>query len=166
MARVLRLERGAISIHASRGGSDRQSHIHSSCKSNFNPRFPRGKRPVKRPPPPEPTPISIHASRGGSDTCTAPGTSGTTISIHASRGGSDRQSHIHSSCKSNFNPRFPRGKRLPQALRCLWSANFNPRFPRGKRLDLSRGGHGRQHYFNPRFPRGKRLYGLCCVGWF
>ena len=55
------------------------------------------------------------------------------ISIHASRGGSDRQSHIHSSCKSNFNPRFPRGKRLPQALRCLWSANFNPRFPRGKR---------------------------------
>ncbi len=39
--------------------------------------------------------------------------------------------------------------------------NFNPRFPRGKRLhDFPAGGHGED--FNPRFPRGKRLYN-CCI---
>ena len=81
---------------------------------------------------------------------------------------------------TNFNPRFPRGKRLLQNRCGPWLAlNFNPRFPRGKRLcplrtcqgrhqisiHASRGGSDQASNwwqaapsdFNPRFPRGKRL---------
>ena len=36
----------------------------------------------------------------------------------------------------NFNPRFPRGKRLPYIDAFENNENFNPRFPRGKRLYL------------------------------
>ena len=37
-----------ISIHASRGGSDAIHLVKRSSITNFNPRFPRGKRPVRR----------------------------------------------------------------------------------------------------------------------
>ena len=79
---------------------------------------------------------------------------------------------------NNFNPRFPRGKRLPAAMLLPRSAYFNPRFPRGKRplvyrpyrvarlisIHASRGGSdillhvmpASFTHFNPRFPRGKR----------
>ena len=36
-----------ISIHASRGGSDTNHDFDKVPLANFNPRFPRGKRPVK-----------------------------------------------------------------------------------------------------------------------
>ena len=103
---------------------------------NFNPRFPRGKRPTSLYPI-SISPISIHASRGGSDEIRKQGFGFRTISIHASRGGSDQGRRgaylpflgisIHASrggsdslpCYNvdrfyNFNPRFPRGKRLPR----------------------------------------------------
>ena len=103
------------------------------------------------------------------------------ISIHASRGGSDESETKAVAGQSDFNPRFPRGKRpcssmtysnglifqstLPAGeatgfLRglCLHLFNFNPRFPRGKRPALSASA-GKGIYFNPRFPRGKRLRG-------
>ena len=78
-----------ISIHASRGGSDSSADIDAPMTNNFNPRFPRGKRPSypsgfcfvilfqSTLPAGEATlayefiktesNISIHASRGGSD---------------------------------------------------------------------------------------------------
>ena len=83
------LWRYLISIHASRGGSDILSVFPGGIPGNFNPRFPRGKRPrtlshplhdvefqstlpageatIVAPPMPEKVSISIHASRGGSD---------------------------------------------------------------------------------------------------
>ena len=57
-----------ISIHASRGGSDRAGgSFPCSISFYFNPRFPRGKRPSSRRSAPRHPAISIHASRGGSD---------------------------------------------------------------------------------------------------
>ena len=125
--------------------------------SYFNPRFPRGKR--QHPPRQiaEEIVISIHASRGGSDIIRDYfRASPIAISIHASRGGSDRVAwvcrkvwniSIHASRggsdfnvgaifigSRDFNPRFPRGKRLPGPARLsCWILYFNPRFPRGKR---------------------------------
>ena len=56
----------SISIHASRGGSDKDYLIKFNSDGHFNPRFPRGKRPLIEENVEEPE-ISIHASRGGSD---------------------------------------------------------------------------------------------------
>ena len=81
---------------------------------------------------------------------------------------------------SNFNPRFPRGKRPLRYHYLIFSKNFNPRFPRGKRrqsspplfllsvfqstlpageatLTDSKESSAKVN-FNPRFPRGKRPF--------
>ena len=78
------------------------------------------------------------------------------ISIHASREGSDFITRPSKGCTFDFNPRFPRGKRLlispfipliliisihasregsdeKQISPALDVDDFNPRFPRGKR---------------------------------
>ena len=126
----------AISIHASRGGSDLASRrklanvfsFQSTLPAgeatfframavrrerNFNPRFPRGKRRILRIHLPQLPVISIHASRGGSDSASSASSSATdAISIHASRGGSDQLTCLRYRFRRNFNPRFPRGKRL------------------------------------------------------
>ena len=57
----------AISIHASRGGSDRRSFRFPERCRYFNPRFPWGKRQEVRDWLDDTYRISIHASRGGSD---------------------------------------------------------------------------------------------------
>ena len=145
--------------------------------SNFNPRFPRGKRhhcqvyQLRKL-------ISIHASRGGSDEMQNDAIKADIISIHASRGGSDHaQAHYQGRtpfqstlpageatlyriqalrARRYFNPRFPRGKRQ-SGPRCTSSIhNFNPRFPRGKRPMRISTALFRVLNFNPRFPRGKR----------
>ena len=80
---------------------------------NFNPRFPRGKRQHAYIGIWNWNNISIHASRGGSDfTRVVLDVSLTNISIHASRGGSDFKVGQNTGDIMNFNPRFPRGKRL------------------------------------------------------
>ena len=130
--------RAEISIHASRGGSDLALRIH-------------GKDAVV---------ISIHASRGGSDDprrhrlrrthifqSTLPVGEATlmragvdvwmTISIHASRGGSDHPPLSLLPPHPHFNPRFPWGKRQQGATRRCTDKHFNPRFPWGKRLRIS-----------------------------
>ena len=80
---------GKISIHASRGGSDLFLLFPLTSAADFNPRFPRGKRPYE------------------SDEYR----SAFMISIHASRGGSDQICRCAFRSGYNFNPRFPRGKR-------------------------------------------------------
>ena len=100
-----------ISIHASRGGSDTVQGSGSQRVSNFNPRFPRGKRPL-----PANNTSYLYV-----------------ISIHASRGGSDVRSGLPAAGTGYFNPRFPRGKRPTARLLPKFSPDFNPRFPRGKR---------------------------------
>ena len=130
---VLTAKASQISIHASREGSDRAQLGALWALRNFNPRFPRGKRPSggrictdfgifqSTLPAREATyygsdgvrhrHISIHASREGSDPEEAAPFPLEIISIHASREGSDIR--ITSFCRLTFyfNPRFPRGKR-------------------------------------------------------
>ena len=145
-----------ISIHASREGSDLSFFIGYLLNK-----------------------ISIHASREGSDRTgqtemsltavfqsTLPARDATlptgywacmlAISIHASREGSDPIPLSWIGNRVYFNPRFPRGKRLPNRRQCASQQHdFNPRFPRGKRLITGLPETGGD-YFNPRFPRGKR----------
>ena len=83
-------DRLAISIHASRGGSDGLAEVFTEMRRA----------------------ISIHASRGGSDQHRRHYRLRFGISIHASRGGSDVGHDGGNARIHNFNPRFPRGKRL------------------------------------------------------
>ena len=145
-----------ISIHASRGGSDCRHRSHKPFPLYFNPRFPRGKRPL----------IRVGSFTPTEFQSTLPAGEATT---HAFRSPDWR---IY------FNPRFPRGKRQSSGILSSGStlfqstlpageatsglpaspsadAYFNPRFPRGKRLSNAyTAGEGKD--FNPRFPRGKR----------
>ena len=126
--------------------------------TDFNPRFPRGKRRpdcrkiYKR------FRISIHASRGGSDLCSVLlMCSLLPISIHASRGGSDPPTWAATQDGFIFQSTLPAGEAtffpmLPSQI----SQNFNPRFPRGKRQKPFPLIFPKIPYFNPRFPRGKR----------
>ena len=149
--------RSGISIHASREGSDCPVSVAGDGAGV----------------------ISIHASREGSDLADDAAALLLDISIHASREGSDLLAAFDGAFHHDFNPRFPRGKRLLNSLYSFscwlfqstlpareathrshpprWGRNhFNPRFPRGKRpqADVQ---HDVRLHFNPRFPRGKRL---------
>ena len=77
---------------------------------DFNPRFPRGKRP-------DVDGVIIV---------------GIVISIHASRGGSDRFPLACLMISSNFNPRFPRGKRLTVADFMAEWLEFQSTLPAGE----------------------------------
>ena len=79
-----------ISIHAPRVGSDGLLHPRYLLIVNFNPRSPRGERPLLMPSARRPPQISIHAPRVGSDVRTL--------------------QNRHQS--PDFNPRSPRGERL------------------------------------------------------
>ena len=100
------------------------------------------------------------------------------ISIHAPREGSDKFKGWDLCTLMNFNPRSPRGERLPGSGKTMFAVNFNPRSPRGERLliDLvamifatfqstlpARGATSNTAPrstmpgdFNPRSPRGER----------
>ena len=83
------------------------------------------------------------------------GVGGGDISIHASREGSDVHVSYPVFYNHDFNPRFPRGKRLNLNAYSLRDYHFNPRFPRRKR-PAHYTGWNLPYNFNPRFPRGKR----------
>ena len=78
-----------ISIHASRGGSDRGLSIENSLPINFNPRFPRGKRPRHCLLAAPPKDFNPRFPRGKRRFFLSFGKNEIIISIHASRGGSD-----------------------------------------------------------------------------
>ena len=104
--------------------------------------------------------ISIHAPREGGDISVAFMLFLLDISIHAPREGGDYHTIKKKSRIFNFNPRPPRGGRLPQrSLKVLMDFHFNPRPPRGgRRAGLGFQIAGKLH-FNPRPPRGGRR---CC----
>ena len=145
-----------ISIHASRGGSDRYRYEIYSFDYDFNPRFPWGKRRY-------PAYYDVKWDY---------------ISIHASRGGSDYFNIRLVAFIKHFNPRFPWGKRpLNGRKRCV-IGKFQSTLPVGEAtlrwywsmessvisIHASRGGSDFSFcqfiapllYFNPRFPWGKR----------
>ena len=122
-----------VSIHAPRGGSDKQ------CS------WPPARRIV-----------SIHAPRGGSDWELSLVAELRSVSIHAPRGGSDFQMQTGNIVFDGFNPRSPWGERRDLCPRLFAYLCFNPRSPWGERP-------GRPPWpffwcprFNPRSPWGER----------
>ena len=109
----------------------RQASVH-----NFNPRFPRGKRPSSS--------LLLLALRIFQSTLPA--------------GEATITENFVLSYPRDFNPRFPRGKRLVIYDCHPVPFDFNPRFPRGKRPGRRPPLQCNGTDFNPRFPRGKRRY--------
>ena len=129
-----------ISIHASPKGSDREVNTTSTSPTDFNPRFPEGKRPVdewKRDhagefqstlPRREATASAILVNPEDAEfqstlprreaTGRADGVAGLgLISIHASPKGSDYEpGRGRERAIAYFNPRFPEGKRPTRSL--------------------------------------------------
>ena len=135
----------------SRGATSALSGRNESYK-NFNPRSPRGERryiPVAaahgR------GQISTHAPLAGSDYNVWSNKPLLIISTHAPLAGSDTKSRLHPRYTAYFNPRSPRGERLPQAPRLPNKHHFNPRSPRGERLFCSDCGT-RFKVFQPTLP--------------
>ena len=153
----------------------------SRASLHFNPRTPRGVRPV-----PSPTGWaslkfqSTHPARGATPHVGQRPVQ-QAISIHAPREGCDRLYLMALfGTYNNFNPRTPRGVRPLIMDAFIANANFNPRTPRGVRRTTgvylgipqrfqsthpARGatigipaGHNPLLYFNPRTPRGVRRY--------
>ena len=122
-----------ISIHASRGGSDRCRHRKMKHGQHFNPRFPWGKRHATGPPEIAPVPFQSTLPVGEA---TRKGPRARHrhrhISIHASRGGSDSIIFTVLIISSDFNPRFPWGKRQKQQRRRLSTSKFQSTLPVGE----------------------------------
>ena len=123
----------SISIHASRGGSDLTLSGFMARPWIFQSTLPageatgRGKSHGAR--------WSFQSTLPAGEATHPPGhvTQKVVISIHASRGGSDLSGQTISFRTSDFNPRFPRGKRPGEHDISHGPVDFNPRFPRGKR---------------------------------
>ena len=167
-----------ISIHAPLAGSDLYFFGATFHRRNFNPRSPRGERRavVGHSPKGE---ISIHAPLAGSDDL-MPGYAWTgDISIHAPLAGSDLlcfpmipailafQSTLPSRGATsawlecvriplNFNPRSPRGERLPSLIRGFGIPKFQSTLPSRGATQNRRNPPEQRRYFNPRSPRGER----------
>ena len=132
----IKKDEGNISIHASRGGSDRYRYeIYSfdygfqstlpvgeatfpawpipSSGRHFNPRFPWGKRLSSMADSEFRSTFQSTLPVGEATGRLREVCKGRGISIHASRGGSDLRTEKSLSIYLHFNPRFPWGKRLP-----------------------------------------------------
>ena len=104
------MENEKISIHASRGGSDKPVPMRAFILVHFNPRFPWGKRLAK---------FLIKHNH-------------VNISIHASRGGSDAERPLRQIDHRHFNPRFPWGKRLICFSLAVLISSFQSTLPVGE----------------------------------
>ena len=80
----------------------------------------------------------------------------TEISIHASPKGSDLTPSYRGAIASDFNPRFPEGKRLAWSITADGLTEFQSTLPRREATRRGRHMDGRRNDFNPRFPEGKR----------
>ena len=151
-----------ISIHASRGGSDSAVGNHRGLTMgfqstlpageatmppykvvyifhNFNPRFPRGKRPQSPALPPAAAKFQSTLPAGEATAVKVSRLSVRQISIHASRGGSDKIAPMKGADITIFQSTLPAGEATLMTFTLTASSSyFNPRFPRGKRLDASR----------------------------
>ncbi len=127
-------------------------------RTYFNPRSPRGERPVSVVMMACPAAISTLAPREGSDDddLHLPGI--LEISTLAPREGSDTAPDQRDQSASNFNPRSPRGERHRLFHRFVGRGGFQPSLPaRGATASISSMRLLSRH-FNPRSPRGERLW--------
>ena len=123
----------AISIHASRMGSDACAMLLCATFENFNPRSPRGERPYRSWYFKRRIQISIHAPRVGSDVYVASFGPRPTFQSTLPAWGATLRALAARSRSWHFNPRSPRGERPFRSSPTRGSAYFNPRSPRGER---------------------------------
>ena len=168
-----------ISIHVPREGHDIAPCALVAKATDFNPRAPRGARPLRFAFQMQRFMISIHVPREGHDctfpptkslwfpfqsTCPARGTTppaakaeaGYFISIHVPREGHDYDiNHSWLCLQSNFNPRAPRGARPLRSPSDTALPLFQSTCPaRGTTVSMLP--FSGQANFNPRAPRGAR----------
>ena len=130
-----------ISIHALREEGDVSATKSPSPALYFNPRPPRGGRPVRTM---RETPLDLFQSTPSARRATF-------------------QMNTKKPTIWDFNPRPPRGgRRFARAPAAISARNFNPRPPRGGRLFVYLRYSRSAFNFNPRPPRGGRLGG--CKG--
>ena len=148
---------------------------------DFNPRSPRGERPLSTPICAWSPHISIHAPREGSDQggiqqCRAESQFQSTLPARGATGAV----RYASATTEYFNPRSPRGERLPNSRRCIGDSRFQSTLPaRGATLYIALSPTIQPQFqstlpargataacllfatvavnFNPRSPRGERL---------
>ena len=118
---------------------------------DFNPRSPRGERPSSISVSNVKISISTRAPREGSDCQGIPRFPPSYISTRAPREGSDLSSLTDEDRRPNFNPRSPRGERLPAHPCISFSFKFQPALPaRGATATASE--HGEDEEFQPALP--------------
>ena len=144
-----------ISIHALREEGDGSSGMMTSLTIYFNPRPPRGGRPIPMPSMETPGNFNPRPPRGGRPYRAAETMPSTKFQSTPSARRATRSATIWPSVRPNFNPRPPRGgrPRYPGVMRKFHY--FNPRPPRGGRPGFLPW-TTKPNYFNPRPPRGGR----------
>ena len=120
-----------ISIHAPRGGSDREPVSIMTPERNFNPRSPWGERPVLISIRPEWVEFQSTLPVGGATENQGYLHQTKRISIHAPRGGSDAQEGQNHMQQVYFNPRSPWGERLPDRKIHSYNDLFQSTLPVG-----------------------------------
>ena len=152
-----------ISIHAPREGGDQSRRPHRPRRRNFNPRPPRGGRPVTvrawicipyfNPRPP----------RGGRHMTIDVLASWKAISIHAPREGGDPPVWI-AQPETGISIHAPREGGDDMLVWLVWKLTISIHAPREGGDRRHRQGRQRRRNFNPRPPRGGRRQGRRC-GW-
>ena len=149
---------GDISIHAPRGGSDANLVFSAKLIAEFQSTLPVGGATLSGPAWRTVRPISIHAPRGGSDQATSSAICARDkeISIHAPRGGSDPKPLRPQPNNKNFNPRSPWGERLLDIALTVTLKPISIHAPRGGSDFFGLLSTNAVNYFNPRSPWGER----------
>ena len=129
-------DRESVSIHAPRAGRDADRHAILHPDAGFNPRAPRGARPVE----------FCYLTFSSQFQSTRPARGATSspclttiackVSIHAPRAGRDSPPFGIANKRRCFNPRAPRGARRDRPRPGGTAECFNPRAPRGARPAL------------------------------
>jgi len=168
-----------VSIHAPREGSDHRATDCGVARRRFNPRSPRGERPINRAllgamsrfNPRSPRGERLFAAmvdakvaafqstlpaRGATQPqqqlCQSPH-----VSIHAPREGSDPPVPYRHLQRRRFNPRSPRGERRALAMLAWTNSVVSIHAPREGSDERSARTRAERSGFNPRSPRGERL---------
>ena len=124
--------RGFISIHASRGGSDAGDGDISSRARLFQSTLPVGEATARHRISRASKAFQSTLPVGEATAAYAAWAKENNISIHASRGGSDRASPSSTAPATNFNPRFPWGKRQQKGLISGYRLLFQSTLPVGE----------------------------------
>ena len=120
-----------VSIHAPRGGSDRDESRQPYSTSDFNPRSPWGERREIKVIQIKPLRFQSTLPVGGATSFPPWYNVAMDISIHAPRGGSDRCGKPDRESKGHFNPRSPWGERLGRSHCSNPSLTFQSTLPVG-----------------------------------